>query len=276
MASDVVAVTVSVTVTSPTISSLVLRYGVSAAAVALIVYGVKHGHLKNLQRRLFALIATRFTSDHIRAAVDGYKEPLFACLRSLESAEPLLRYCGPGVLRILEIGVGDGANLKYYPPGCHLTSVEPNPFFESYFAKNSYKFPHITIKKFIRGSAEDMSDVQSESVDVVVSTHVLCSVTDVDACLKEIRRVLTPGGQFLFLEHVAYTWKDNWVAALAQVVSEPIWSLLSDGCRLRRDPRPLILANEFRLLKEKVVMIDAVYGLMKPHVIGIAQKAVTT
>lgn len=271
MASDVVAVTVSVTVTSPSISSLVLRYGVPAAAITLIVYAVRNGHLK-LQRRLFALIATRFTSNSIKAAVDRHKEPLFRSLQTLESVDPSLRASGPGVLRILEIGVGDGANLKYYPNGSQLISVEPNPFFEAYFDKNSHKFPHITVRKFIRGSAEDMSDVKSESVDVVVSTHVLCSVTDVDRCVKEIHRILAPGGRFYFFEHIAFDWKKNWIGAASQVLCEPIWSLVSDGCRLRRDPRSIIASNDLQIVTEDVVHIDDIYSLMKPHVIGVAQK----
>lgn len=271
MASDVVTVTVSVTVSSPSVTSLVLKHGLSATAIALLLYGMKSGHLKNLRKRLFTLMVTRLTSDRMKAAVGRYKQPLFASLPTLHSADPSLRASGPGVLRILEIGVGDGANLQYYPSGCKLTSVEPNPYFESYFKQNGHQFPHVSIDNFIHASAEEMTAVESESIDVVVSTHVLCSVTHVANCLKEASRVLVPGGQFFYFEHISYDWGDNSLAYLCQMVCEPIWSLVSDGCKLRRDPRPLI-ADNFEIVKEEVVHIDDIYTLMKPHVIGIARK----
>ena len=249
MASDVVTVTVSVTVSSPSVTSLVLKHGISATAIALLVYGIRSGHIRDLRRRLFTILATRFTSDSIKAAIGRYKQPLFASLQSIESADPGLRTSGPGVLRILEIGVGDGANLKYYPNGCRLTSVEPNPYFESYFHENGHNFPHISIERFIHASAEEMTDVESDSIDVVVSTHVLCSVADISRCMKEVDRVLVPGGQFFFLEHISFDWDKNPAAAFCQTVCEPFWSLVSDGCKLRRDPRTLI-RDHFTILQE--------------------------
>jgi SAM-dependent methyltransferase len=271
MSTDVVTVTVSVTVTSPSVTSLVLKHGISATTIGLIWYGIKSGRFKQMQQKLFTTIATRFTSDRMKAAVGRHRQQLFASLQTLESADPALRSHGPGVLRILEIGVGDGANLKYYPSGCKITSVEPNSYFESYFQRNSEEFPHLSIEKFICASAEDMRDVEADSMDVVVSTHVLCSVTDVLKCLKEISRVLVPGGRFYYLEHISYDWDADWLSAFSQLLVDPVWSLVSDGCRLRRDPSQVI-CSQFTSVKHETVIIDDIYSLMKPHVIGVAQK----
>ena len=90
----------------------------------------------------------------------------------------------------MEVGAGTGANFKYYPSGTDVVCVDPNPHFDSYLKSNSEKFPHVHLEEFVLGKAEDMSGVETGSVDSVVCTLVLCSVEDVDQSLAEIKRVL--------------------------------------------------------------------------------------
>ena len=85
-----------------------------------------------------------------------------------------------------------GANFEFYPANSQLTVVEPNAFFEPLFYQNQSKHPDIKMEKFVLASAEDMKGVEDDSVDVVVSTLVLCSVRSLEKTLQEVHRVLAP------------------------------------------------------------------------------------
>ena len=85
-----------------------------------------------------------------------------------------------------------GANFEFFPPNSKLTVVEPNAFFEPFFYQNQSKYPTVKMEKFVLGKAEDMKGVADNSIDVVVSTLVLCSVENVKQTLKEVQRVLAP------------------------------------------------------------------------------------
>lgn len=115
---------------------------------------------------------------------------MFADLNDIDSSLVDLR--NRGLIRILEIGVGSGSNLKYYPQQCRLVVVDPSPHFYDYFRNNVDKFPDINLEKFVRSPGERFRGVPTCSVDVVVTTTVLCCVENVPKVLKEIRRVLVP------------------------------------------------------------------------------------
>jgi len=94
-------------------------------------------------------------------------------------------------LRVLEIGAGTGANFPYYPDSTIVSCIEPVAQFNKKLIAAAGGFPRLQFE-FHDGFAEDMAVIESGSVDAVVSTLVLCSVTDVDRCLKEVIRVLKP------------------------------------------------------------------------------------
>lgn len=91
---------------------------------------------------------------------------------------------------MLEVGVGEGTNFEFYPNNCNLTALEYNEYFEKKFTENVNKFSKIKSPKFVNGSVEDMHEFEDNTFDVILCTHVLCSVSDVAQGLKEIRRVL--------------------------------------------------------------------------------------
>ena len=93
-----------------------------------------------------------------------------------------------------QIGVGTGANLEFYPAGSRLHCVDPNQAFEVYFRRECLqKAAHLDADiRFVAERGESMPSVADGSVDVVVSTLVLCSVTHLDQMFREIRRVLAP------------------------------------------------------------------------------------
>lgn len=126
---------------------------------------------------------------------------------------------------ILEIGPGAGPNLGYYPHHCRWIGVEPNPFMHRYLHQAAARAGlQIEIRLF---PAENLPAANA-SVDAVVSTLVLCSVVDPEAVLKEILRVLKPGGRFVFLEHVAAA--QGTPLRKVQRFIRPLWRRLADGC----------------------------------------------
>lgn len=251
----------------------ILKYGISAVSVYLVYLAMTTNSSlkKRIQRQLFACIFSKFSSPNLSRLLAPHKEELFASMRDIISADVTLATSGPGCIRILEIGIGNGTNLQYYPRGSRLVSVEPNPYFESYFKKSHAKFNEVTVEKFIEGSAEDMSLVESASCDAVVSTHVLCSVDDVAKCLSEINRVLTPGGKFYFVEHVSFP-DEYEKSKTAQRWIEPIWRFVSDDCRISRDIGKNISEAGFAHVDTKNLILDGVYYVMRPHIIGVAAK----
>ena len=134
-----------------------------------------------------------------------------------------------------------------------------------------------------------MSMIPDESIDVVVSTHVLCSVSDIQMCLSEIFRISVPGGKFYYIEHISYG-SDSPFYRFIQRIAEPFWQIFSDGCKLTCDPRDVMdnvhLMNpssssssssngskyKFLIIQQQVTLVPGVYSVMKPHVIGIRSK----
>jgi ubiquinone/menaquinone biosynthesis C-methylase UbiE len=166
---------------------------------------------------------------------------------------------------LLEIGSGAGANLQYLPPDVHVVAVEPNPFMHPHFAKEAAKTGHTT--SVVQAMAEDLP-LRSETVDAVVSTLALCSVSDVDHALAEVVRVLKPGGRFLFMEHVAASEGSSLLRV--QRFIRPAWRRVGDGCEPdRRLGKNLQRAgfSEVRLTPFRVPL-----PVVGPHIQGVAVK----
>jgi len=144
--------------------------------------------------------------------------------------------------RVLEIGIGSGLNLPFY--ASHVQDVlglEPAPKLLAMCRRASVQLPlPVTL---IQGSAEDIP-LDSESVDMVVTTWTLCSIPSVTRALSEARRVLKPSGRMLFVEHglspdaAVRRWQDRLT---------PLWKRISGGCHLNRAIDMLIMAAGFRI-----------------------------
>nr|XP_020448828.1 methyltransferase-like protein 7A [Monopterus albus] len=174
-----------------------------------------------------------------------------------------------GQLTILEIGCGTGANFEFYPPGSKVICTDPNPHFEKYLEKNMGENDHLKYDRFIVTCGEDMGSVEDESVDAVVITHVLCSVRNIKQTLREVHRILRPGGAYFFLEHVvadASTW-----TYFFQHVLLPAWCYLSHGCEVTRETWKYLEAAPFSELKLRHIEAPMMF-LVKPHIIGYAVK----
>jgi len=105
--------------------------------------------------------------------------------------------------KVLEIGAGTGSNLRFYGPAvASLTLTEPEiPMLRRLQRKAGEQMPAAMV---LRAPAEDLP-FEDATFDVAVSTLVLCGVDDQPRALRELRRVLRPGGQLLFIEHVRST-----------------------------------------------------------------------
>jgi len=179
--------------------------------------------------------------------------------------------CAPLLLQargdVLEIGAGDGATLPFYPTGARLILLEPNPYLLTYLylcaaAHRSNRAAHL-----IRAEAEAIP-FPNERFDTVVSTHVLCSVRNPPRALAEIRRVLRPGGRFLFLEHVAAL--PGTLTFAAQRLMDPVWRRVGGGCRLTRDTAGAIRAAGFREVRMERRRVGAL-PIVAPHIVGWAE-----
>lgn len=144
---------------------------------------------------------------------------------------------------VLEIGMGSGLNLPFYPAAVqHLYGVEPSVELQQ-MARERVLKTHIQVD-FLTQSAEVSLPLSDASVDTVVSTWTLCSIPRAADALHEMRRVLKPGGSFIFLEHGSAP--DLKVAAWQNRLT-PFWKRFTGGCHLNRKMDDLILRAGFRL-----------------------------
>ncbi|MCA9831322.1 MAG: class I SAM-dependent methyltransferase [Dehalococcoidia bacterium] len=129
---------------------------------------------------------------------------------------------------VLELGFGTGANWRYLPAGISYVGIEPDPAMLSRGRAHAVQSDRAV--RLVRAEAEALP-FAAASFDTVFATLTLCSVRDLDAALKEVARVLKPGGEFRFWEH---TRPQNRVAALITDVACPAWAWAGGGCRLNR------------------------------------------
>jgi SAM-dependent methyltransferase len=130
---------------------------------------------------------------------------------------------------VLEIGVGTGLNLPHYPAGLDLLVLaEPGERMAERIDLG--RAPADVDARLVRAPAEELP-FPTGSFDTVVSTLVLCTVADPRRALSEVARVLRPGGQLLFLEHVRAD--AGWRRRL-QGRSARAWAAFADGCQCDR------------------------------------------
>lgn len=180
--------------------------------------------------------------------------------------------------RVVEIGVGSGPNLSYYGKKADVVlAVEPNRSFDVY--ARSAAASTGTHLEIVPGRAEEIP-LDDASVDVVVGTMVLCSVKEVQRSLREVHRVLRPGGRFLFTEHTRAP--EGWqLLDLAQRIASSAQVALAEGCHLRRDPRrdieavfglSNVEARSFVLSNTDRSPPWPPHFLLSPHLVGYATK----
>lgn len=144
---------------------------------------------------------------------------------------------------VLEIGFGSGATLPFYDPAkvTSLTVVEPSEGMNRRAAARLAASP-VPVTS-VPGAGERLP-FGDAAFDTVITCLTLCSVSDVPQVLAEIRRVLKPGGQFLFLEHVLS--EDAGIRRWQQRLN-PVQKVVGVGCNLNRDSAAMVRAAGFAL-----------------------------
>lgn len=184
------------------------------------------------------------------------RTPFFSALRGE------LLECVEG--EILEIGFGTGLNLDHYPERVRrITAVDP-----------SEGMNHLARRRIAESGREvDLQVVSAERLpfeaarfDCVISTWTLCSLEDRARALAEVRRVLRPGGRFLFLEHGLHDQpKIQWW----QRRLTPLHRRLAVGCRLDVDMEALVRSAEFHEARVERFQLERV-----PQVVGAMYRGV--
>uniref|UniRef100_A0A7V2ZLU4 Class I SAM-dependent methyltransferase n=1 Tax=Ignavibacterium album TaxID=591197 RepID=A0A7V2ZLU4_9BACT len=148
--------------------------------------------------------------------------------------------------KILEIGFGTGINLKFYPENVkHIIGIDAN---EGMLKQAEQKISQSKIKIEIIHQSSESLQFEDESIDAVLSTYTLCSIKNVNSALKEIYRVLKPGGKYYFLEHGL---ADNPLTQKLQHLLNPIQNIWADGCNLDRNISELISDSGFKISELK-------------------------
>ncbi|MGN6275204.1 MAG: class I SAM-dependent methyltransferase [Solirubrobacterales bacterium] len=165
---------------------------------------------------------------------------------------------------VLEIGAGTGLNLRHYPAGLEeLVLAEPGEPMADRI--DLARAPDGVPTRLVRAPAEDLP-FADEAFDTVVSTLVLCTVSDPARAISEVARVLKPGGRLLFCEHVEA--EPGWRRSLQRRASRP-WAAFADGCRC---DRPTLATIESHLQVESVehARWRGMPAIVKPLVWGSA------
>jgi ubiquinone/menaquinone biosynthesis C-methylase UbiE len=167
---------------------------------------------------------------------------------------------------ILEIGFGTGLNLPHYPPHIRkLTTVDPNVGMYSRARKRINQAQFEVDRRLLGGERLPFED---GSFDCVVSTFTLCSVEEIAQALREVYRVLRPGGKFLFLEHglSAEPKVQKWQRRINWLQMR-----LANGCHLDRDMRALVSDQPFASVK-----VGEFYIEKTPRTHGYIYRGITT
>jgi len=132
--------------------------------------------------------------------------------------------------RVVELGIGSGLNLPLYGPNVReVIGIEPSEALLNIAASEARR--GVVPVSLLLGRAEALP-LDDKSAETVVSAWTLCSLSDIERALREIRRVLKPGGRLVFVEHgrapepSVALWQDRF---------NPVWRRIAGGCNLNRD-----------------------------------------
>lgn len=168
--------------------------------------------------------------------------------------------------KVIEVGAGNGLNFQHYPPGVtQVLAVEPEPYLRS-LARDAASQVPVPVE-VVDGLAEQLP-AEDGSADAVVVSLVLCSVGDQGLALREMHRVLKPGGQLRFLEHVRADTPG--LARVQRVLDATVWPHLAGGCHTARDTVGTIEQSGFTIDRLDRSLYPEIRTPVSFHVLGTA------
>jgi ubiquinone/menaquinone biosynthesis C-methylase UbiE len=165
--------------------------------------------------------------------------------------------------RVVEVGAGNGLNFEHYPSGItEVVAVEPEAYLRDRATERAGA-AHVPIR--VVGGTADALPLEDGAVDAVVTSLVLCSVPDQASALAEARRVLRPGGELRFYEHVVSHRPVK--AAFQRAFTATLWKRMAGGCHMDRDTGRAIADAGFEITE-----LDRVPYQGLAHILGTAHR----
>lgn len=143
---------------------------------------------------------------------------------------------------VLEVGVGTGANFALYGEQVdHIVGIEPDPHM---LARARVRAESVERELSLHQAGAEALPFDAGRFDTVVATWVFCTIPDAEAAARELLRVLKPGGELFFVEHVR---SEHGPVLALQRALDPVWQRVAGGCRLTRDPVQILTEAGFEL-----------------------------
>jgi SAM-dependent methyltransferase len=173
--------------------------------------------------------------------------------------------------RVVELGAGTGANFAHYPSGVvEVLAVEPEPHLRDLAIRAAER---VAVPVVVVDGSGDRIPAEDGAFDTAVVSLVLCSVPDQATALRELARVLRPGGRLHFWEHVRA--EGAGFARVQGVLDATVWPTVGGGCHTARDTEAAIAAAGFTVERvERFRFPDArVPAPTAPQILGTAVRS---
>ena len=207
-----------------------------------------------MRHPVFARVYARLSAGMEHAGVGEHREKLLARLSGA----------------VLEVGAGNGLNFGHYPESVsRVLAVEPEPYLRGIAERQARR---AAVPITVCGGTAERLPAAAGTFDAVVASLMLCSVPHQARALAEMHRVLRPGGQLRFMEHVAAESAGQ--RRIQRLADATIWPACFGGCHASRDTVAAISAAGFHITElNRYRLPDSRLWPTTPHVRGVAVRA---
>jgi ubiquinone/menaquinone biosynthesis C-methylase UbiE len=168
---------------------------------------------------------------------------------------------------VVELGPGTGANMRYLPSGTRLIAIEPNRQMHVHLKDKAAQHGiHLELHE----TGAEALDLPSESVDLVFSSLVLCSVSDPERVISETKRILRPGGRYICIEHVVAP-RGSPTRMVQKGMARP-WRWMFEGCHLCRDLASVLKSAGFSRVDLKPLTLPATFLPIRYQIAAVCTK----
>jgi len=172
--------------------------------------------------------------------------------------------------KVIEVGAGNGLNFSLYPAMVEkVLAVEPEPLLREAALREAQGAP---VEIEVVGGVASALPAPDETHDAAVASLVLCTVPDQDQALSELRRVLQPGGELRFYEHVIANRR--FTRGFQRLSDATYWPHVGGGCHMARDTAAAIERAGFEMKRvERFPFSPSIIIPSLPHILGVALRS---